>query len=356
MSKNRVQSELYNNIVKKNISSNFTGFNLDDNIPMKKITIGFLTPQKDINTKLSINNKIQRGNSLNKYENFIFKNVLKANSKMDTFSKTCEKEVNFNEKFRTSNQKNKKNSLRKIKPLYNLPKVLKTSESPTKIFSLEQTFLDRTTVKNKNKINTNSIGKNEIIINDPNNNIPNSDFMNEKIIKFRKMSGIKKNMGINFINYDNVSIQNEKLGLPNKTERKISLSESHYEQEKKSEISDIERIERVMKDKFYEDTENRMIKKNKVQNFNFDSSLKDRIIEINKIREFWGGFLNYCNPLLLNKRLSCVKEKYEREKKKINRLQNKEELPQIRIKKIKSPLLYTLSSELEYKHEKQKKI
>ena len=362
MSNCRDKSEvLFNKITKKNISSNFTGFSPEKNIPINKITIGFLTPQKNSNSKLSITNETKRGNSLNRYENYMFQHVLNAyspKSNLYSFCKTCENKENSNEKFRTKNKKNKKDSLRKIKPLYNLPNILKNSESPTKIFSLQQTFLDRTTVKNKNKINTNpnSINKKEIIINDPNNNISNSDFMNEKNIKFRKMSGIKKNMNINVINYNKIGILNKNSILSNKMDRKISLSEPHYETEKKSEIPDIERIETVMKDKFYDDTENKMIKKMKVINFNFDSSIKDRIIEINKIGEFWGGFINFCNPLLLNKRLSCIKEKYKRRKQKINAVRNEGELPRIRIKRIKSPLLYTLSSELEYKHEKQKKI
>ena len=355
MSKNKDQDkELINKKNKNNISSNFIGLKIDNNIPINKIAIGFFTPQKDPKEKLSLNNKIKRENSLNKYDNFICKSLANAyplQANIDLSSKTNQNEINSTEKFR---KEMKKNFLRKIKPLNNLPKILKSSENPTKLFSMEQTFLDRTaTNKNKTIKNSDSVNKSEIIISDPNNKKCNTDFMNTKNIKFRKMSGIKKKVNINVINYDNISIPNENSTLFNKIERKTSSSESRYESEKKREIPNIERI---MKDKFYEDTENRMMKRMKIKNFSIDTSVKDRIIEINKIKEFWGSFLNYCNPLLLNKRLSCIKEKYERQKKEINRAYKKEELPQIKIKKTKCPMLYTLSSTLEYKHEKQKEI
>ena len=95
-----------------------------------------------------------------------------------------------------------------------------------------------------------------------------------------------------------------------------------------------------MKDKFYEDIDKKMNLKLKYKNFLHDTSVKERIIKMNKIGLFWGGVFEYCNPLL-----SATKFKFQ---KQFNHNKYKVKKNEMHIDEYKSkinqemkPILYT---------------
>ena len=59
-----------------------------------------------------------------------------------------------------------------------------------------------------------------------------------------------------------------------------------------------------------EDVDKKMNIKLKSKIFLHDTSVKDRIIKMNKIGLFWGGVFEYCNPLLSAKKFKYAKKKY----------------------------------------------
>ena len=173
----------------------------------------------------------------------------------------------------------------------------------------------------------------------------------------------KKNINIHFINYNKISLIKKDLG-PIKISEKTNDS-GYKRKENKAGFSE---LENCLKDKFYVDTEARLRKKINDQDFTIDHSLKDKIIEMNKIGDFWGGLLNYCNPIFTIKRYKFITDEL-RKKKALNNLNinnnNKdygftnELMKKNNIKnarQIKSPNLYTLNSLSSSKHRNKLKI
>ena len=176
-----------------------------------------------------------------------------------------------------------------------------------------------------------------------------------------------KNINIHFINYNKISLIKKNLGPIKITER---INDSGYKgKENKIGFSD---LENCLKDKFYVDTEARLKKKINDQDFNIDHSLKDKIIEMNKIGDFWGGILDYCNPIFTIKRYKYITDELRKKKamnnKKENNINNdygnvnelvknsnKSELKKI-ARQIKSPNLYTFNSLSSSKHRNKLKI
>ena len=76
----------------------------------------------------------------------------------------------------------------------------------------------------------------------------------------------------------------------------------------KSEENEDIKLENYMRDKFYEDIDKKMNIKLNSKNFLHDSSIKERIIKMNKIGLFWGSVFEYCNPLLSVKKLEFAKK------------------------------------------------
>lgn len=107
---------------------------------------------------------------------------------------------------------------------------------------------------------------------------------------------------------------------------------------KKEENAGI-KIENYMKDKFYEDIDKKMNIKLKSKKFLHDSSIKERIIKMNKIGSFWGGIFEYCNPLLSVKKLRYEKNIYH--KNKIKDEDKYIEEYNSKINKVSKPILYT---------------
>ena len=116
-----------------------------------------------------------------------------------------------------------------------------------------------------------------------------------------------------------------------------------------------ERLEKFMKDRFYSDTESKMVKKLKYTVFNHDNSLKDKIIKMKKISGFWGGLADYCIPIFSLKKFEYIKEKLRKQriKGKSESITNDENKMKYDIKPSR---LFTINSFMNYKHQKNLEI
>ena len=102
------------------------------------------------------------------------------------------------------------------------------------------------------------------------------------------------------------------------------------------------KLENYMKDKFYEDIDKKMNIKLKYKNFLHDSSIKERIIKMNKIGLFWGGVFEYCNPLLSATKFKFAKKLYLDQIKSMKKVKYIDEYKSKINKEIKPiPVLYT---------------
>ena len=99
--------------------------------------------------------------------------------------------------------------------------------------------------------------------------------------------------------------------LPAISPKKITISPRlHYKKSKmKIKDSNLEEIklENYMKDRFYDEIEKKMKTKLNSTHFRKDRSIKDKIIDMNKIGIFWGGIFEYCNPILFAKKFKLAK-------------------------------------------------
>ena len=182
-------------------------------------------------------------------------------------------------------------------------------------------------------------------------------------IKNKMNKDIKKNVNISIIDYNQICIK--KNLKPIKILNKIN-KEDIPDFKKINNYSKDTKLRNYMKDKFYVDTEVRMNKKLKNIVFNHDQSLKDKIIEMNKIGDFWGSIVNYCNPVFTIKKFGYIKKKLNKDKLKkdnikINKKFNDEINNIINLsgnkKNIKndnkSMRLFTINSYFDYKHQKK---
>ena len=112
-----------------------------------------------------------------------------------------------------------------------------------------------------------------------------------------------------------------------------------------------------MKDRFYIDTENKMMKKLKHTVFNHDNSLKEKIIKMKKISGFWGGLADYCIPIFSIRKFEYIKERLKRNKSEGNKIDSNLEGNELKEKfDRKTSRLFTINSFLDYKHQKNLEI
>ena len=138
----------------------------------------------------------------------------------------------------------------------------------------------------------------------------------------------KKNQ--NFKNYFENNSKSQENSFLNKNETKLSNLEEN----------EGIKLEDYMKDKFYEDIDKKMNIKLKSKIFLHDTSVKDRIIKMNKIGLFWGGVFEYCNPLLSAKKFKYAKKKYHINGK-LNDIYADEYKSKSKMNKEIKPILYT---------------
>ena len=162
------------------------------------------------------------------------------------------------------------------------------------------------------------------------------------------LTRINNDVDVNIIDYNKICVK-RKLNPVNIKIVSSSIASKFSEDDSK------ERVEKFMKDRFYSDTESKMVKKLKYTVFNHDNSLKDKIIKMKKISGFWGGLADYCIPIFSLKKFEYIKEKLRKQRIKgksenITDDENKMKYD------IKPSRLFTINSFMNYKHQKNLEI
>ena len=135
---------------------------------------------------------------------------------------------------------------------------------------------------------------------------------------------------------------------------KLSRSDKNKNKKLKT-IDQFANLPNFMKDRFYSDVEEKLNYHFRKKPFYYDVSLKNKIIQLIQIKEFWGGMSDYTNPILCTKRVRYLSKLIEdrknlREKndsitKKENEIYHK--LVKKTNKKIQMAKLYTNSNFIE---------
>ena len=74
-------------------------------------------------------------------------------------------------------------------------------------------------------------------------------------------------------------------------------------------------LEFFLKDKFYADIKEKFNKHFKEKKFEYDNSLKDKIIKLNQVNNFWGGVFSFVIPIISNKKYKFATKLIEDRKK-----------------------------------------
>ena len=177
-------------------------------------------------------------------------------------------------------------------------------------------------------------------------NITQSDFVSKfKLNQNKKNCNSNGNISINSLYtlpFLNKSIEKKnKTKSVNNSRKKIKKIIKNFSCINSKDASEL-KIENYMKNKFYVDTERKMTRKLKCNNFCYDNSIKDQLIRINKIKLFWGGVFEYCNPIIRLKKYNYDKKNLFRQRlfKEKQNINNDFENNLI-VKKNKKPNLYT---------------
>ena len=187
----------------------------------------------------------------------------------------------------------------------------------------------------------------------------------KKKTKKNKVKNILLTSLFNLPNINNSPKNKKNKKMPNFKnifENNLKMQENSFLNKNETKYSNIEenegiKLEDYMKDKFYEDIDKKMNIKLKSKIFLHDTSVKDRIIKMNKIGLFWGGVFEYCNPLLSAKKFKYAKKKYHLNGK-LNDLYVDEYKSKSKINKEIKPVLYTnnVFNKLMRKEKKKKEI
>ena len=119
-------------------------------------------------------------------------------------------------------------------------------------------------------------------------------------------------------------------------------------------IDQFANLSNFMRERFYSDIEDKYNHQFRNKAFFYDISVKHKIIQLNQIKEFWGGMSDYTNPILCTKRvryLSKLIEDRRNLRKKRNEIIKKNNNINISI-----PKLYTNSVFIEKRIEEIKKL
>ena len=139
------------------------------------------------------------------------------------------------------------------------------------------------------------------------------------------------------------------------TNNKISLANNNINNKSIKRKEKYSNLELFLKNRFYSDIEEKFNRKFQGKKFDYDNSLRDKIIQLNQVNTFWGGFCEYVNPILITKKFHYLSKVLEEQKKfrqinKINGNLNGFEAKQyynLSEKKNKNkhlPKLYTISN------------
>ena len=94
----------------------------------------------------------------------------------------------------------------------------------------------------------------------------------------------------NYINNNNIN----KIILTNDNISRNTTNNYRYMPKKDK----YENLEFFLKNRFYADIEDRLNKHFIGRKFTHDNSVKNKIIELNQVSEFWGGVFDYSNPII----------------------------------------------------------
>ena len=266
------------------------------------------------------------------------------------------------------NEHELKNSIKKDKKKFEQKLLLKSPKIDDNSISLSNVYKLPTILKNDyNTIRSNLLSKKPKVNRLSNNNIyiPRGKTLNPNInilssnksqdlkdmkerLSSRGLTGINNDVNINIIDYNKICVK-RKLN-PVNINRISSLFNSKF-----LEDDSKERVERYMKDRFYSDTETKMVKKLKYTVFNHDNSLKDKIIKMKKISGFWGGLADYCIPIFSLRKFEYIKEKLKKQRLKGKSENISEDENKVKYD-VKPSKLFTINSFLNYKHQKNLEI
>lgn len=151
----------------------------------------------------------------------------------------------------------------------------------------------------------------------------NSLSINKSNINSTKMKDIQNISSI--LNSQNIEEKTSTVLLTNSnldsqiSNNKINLTINNKLKRKKDNYSNLEFF---LKNRFYNDIEEKFNRKFQGKKFDHDNSIKDKIIQLNQVRTFWGGFLEYTNPILITKRFQYISKLIE-DRKKIREINRK---------------------------------
>lgn len=141
--------------------------------------------------------------------------------------------------------------------------------------------------------------KNSFSINKSNNSSKINDIQNASNIFLTKINDEKNNN--NTILLSNCNLDSDRsINKLNNTFNNSSLNNNSKRSKSKKENDS--NLEYFMKDKFYCDIKEKLNHEYRFKNFMHDYSVKDKLIELNQVKEFWGGVFDYVNPILITKR------------------------------------------------------
>ena len=346
-------------IILKNFAQNNTSKPtfLNKNFPIITFSNEFLTKANKNNRIIKYRSQTESNIAINK-TNLTEKNNIKLDSiPSNTYLNISPKKKSNDKKYILKNQiaksaqkphknnnKNNKNNNISLSDLYKLPAILKNDYNTIKLHlprkKSQNNYLlndDIYTPKEKTlNIKTNSFNK------DKNQEIKE---MKERIIS-QDLTGINNNVDINIIDYNKICVKrnlrpvNIINRIPSSFEIKISDEDCKG------------KVQRYMKDRFYTDTESKMVKKLKNTRFNHDSSLKEKIIKMKEISGFWGGLADYCIPIFSIRKFEYIKERLRRQNTREKKTKNfKEDENKIKLDN-KPSKLFTINSFMDYKHQK----
>lgn len=291
-------------------------------------------------------------------------NLIKIDSKTNTTDTL--KLNNFTP--RKKDKEKEKNSIKKGKKKLEQKLLLKSPENDNNSISLSNVYklpmilkYDYNTIKSilsNKKPKVNRLINNNIYI--PKRKTINPNINKLSIHKSQEIKDMKERLSsqgltrinndvdVNIIDYNKICVK-RKLNPVNIKIVSSSIASKFSEDDSK------ERVEKFMKDRFYSDTESKMVKKLKYTVFNHDNSLKDKIIKMKKISGFWGGLADYCIPIFSLKKFEYIKEKLRKQriKGKSESITNDENKMKYDIKPSR---LFTINSFMNYKHQKNLEI
>jgi hypothetical protein len=236
-----------------------------------------------------------------------------------------------------------------LSKLYRLPTLLKNENNT--IRKLISYRIKKKETKNERTLNYRPVPNLSIDTSKDKKKFDLNKKMNETMGIISKNSR-NKNININLIGYNKISVK--KNLKPIKIIKKLNHSKIY----RKDKINELQNF---MKDRFYADTELKMKKKLKNTIFSIDNSLKNKIIEINKIGDFWKGVFDYCNPVINLKKYKCSKDMFNgykimKKKSKTDNELQKQNLSENKMNtksELKSPRLFTINSFADYRYQKK---